>query len=47
MIFRYFRIICLNMSSCEEISDPREHCTDITIAEVQSYLAKIQPDIQN
>lgn len=34
------------MRSCEEISDPREHCTDITIAEVQSYLAKIQPDIQ-
>lgn len=35
------------MRSCEEILDPREHCTDITIAEVQSYLAKIQPDIQN
>lgn len=35
------------MRSCDEISDSREHCTDITIAEIQAYLAKIQSDIQN
>ena len=35
------------MRSCEEILNPYEHCTDITIEEVQSYLAKIQPDIKD
>ena len=35
------------MRSNEEISDTREHCTDITIDEVKSYLSKIQPDIKN
>ncbi len=35
------------MRSCEEILDPHEHCTDITIDEVKSYLAKIHPDIKN
>ena len=35
------------MRSCEEIFDSHEHCIDITIDEVKSYLAKIQPDIKN
>lgn len=31
----------------EEISDTKEHCTDITIEEVSNYLSKIFPDIKN
>lgn len=35
------------MRTCEQILDTAEHCTDITVEEVQSYLSKIQPDISN
>ena len=40
-------VICISMRSSNEIFDSREHCIDITIDEVKSYLAKIQPDIKN
>ena len=35
------------MRSVEQITNTSEHCTDITIQEVESYLAKIKPDIAN
>ena len=35
------------MRSVEQITNISEHCTDITIQEVESYLAKIKPDITN
>ena len=35
------------MRSVEQITSTSEHCTDITIQEVESYLARIKPDIAN
>lgn len=35
------------MRSVEQITNISEHCTDISIKEVESYLAKIKPDITN
>ena len=35
------------MRSVEQITSTSEHCTDITIKEVESYLARIKPDIAN
>ena len=35
------------MRSIEMITSTSEHCTDISIQEVESYLAKIKPDITN
>lgn len=35
------------MRSVEQITNTSEHCTDITIQEVESYLAQIRPDIAN
>lgn len=33
------------MRTAEEIANSSEHCTDITMQEIQSYLDKIRPDI--
>lgn len=35
------------MRSVEQITSTSEHCTDITIQEVESYLVRIKPDIAN
>ena len=35
------------MRSVEQITNTSEHCTDITIQEVEAYLARIKPDITN
>lgn len=35
------------MRSVEQITSTSEHCTDITIQEVESYLARIKTDIAN
>ena len=35
------------MRSVEQITSTSEHCIDITIQEVESYLARIKPDIAN
>ena len=32
------------MRSVEQITNTSEHCTDITIQEVEAYLARIKPD---
>lgn len=35
------------MRSVEQITNTSEHCTDISIQEVEAYLARIKPDITN
>ena len=35
------------MRTSDQISSTAEHCRDISIEEVKSYLSKIQPDISN
>lgn len=35
------------MRTSDQISNTAEHCKDISIEEIKSYLSKIQPDISN